>query len=226
MSQDHHQHTNHRLTLTWILKGIGSFALVAALLAFYGILFFGSPVEVVATRTSQADTKNGDGGVVKASSEAGMLGLAYNLPGVKGRLNLPQDVYADIFLGKIRMWNDPRIRAANKDLNLPAITIAVICRQDSSEATFAFTNHLATVSASWAAGPSTGKIIEWPHFVMLARGNEGVASKIKISEGSIGYIDYGFARRLGLQMAALAANDEQGVASAPVSGAAADAPKS
>ena len=61
---------------------------------------------------------------------------------------------------------------------------------------------------------------------MLARGNEGVASKIKISEGSIGYIEFAFARRLGLQMTALAANDEQGVAPAPVSGAAADARKS
>ncbi len=225
MSQDHHQLTNHRSTLTRILKGIGSFALVAALLAFYGVLFFGSPVDVVATHTSQADTKNGDDGIVKEPSEGGTIALAYNLPGVKGRLNLPHDVYADIFLGKIRMWNDPRIRAANKDLNLPAIMIAVICRQDPSEATFAFTNHLATVSASWAPGPGIGKIIEWPHFVMLARGNEGVASKIKISEGSIGYIEYGFARRLGLQMAALAANNEQGVAVAPVSGAAADAPK-
>ena len=120
--------TNHRLTLTRILKGIGSFALVAALLAFYGVLFFGSPVDVVATHTSQADTKNGDGGIVKVPGEAGTIALAYNLPGVKGRLNLPQDVYADIFLGKIRMWNDPRIRAANKNLNLPAIMIAVICR--------------------------------------------------------------------------------------------------
>ena len=229
MSQDHHQHANHRLTLTRILKGIGIFALLAALLAFYGILFFGSPVEVVATlatHTSQADNKNGDGGIVKVPSEAGMLGLAYNLPGIKGRLNLPRDVYADIFLGKIRMWNDPRIRAANKDLNLPAITIAVICRQDPSEATLAFTNHLATVSASWAAAPSTGKIIEWPHFVMLARGNEGVASKIKISEGSIGYLDYGFALRLGLQMAELENKAGQFVAPTPRSGATDDHRKS
>jgi phosphate transport system substrate-binding protein len=159
-----------------------------------------------------AEAKKAADYVTQVASATATVALVYNLPGLKGRINLPRDVYSDIFLGKIRTWNDPRIQAANKDLNLPAITIAVACRQDPSEATLAFTNHLAAISASWAAGPGTGPIIEWPHFVMLARGNEGVASRIKISEGSIGYIDYGFAHRLGLQMATLENNAVQIVA--------------
>ncbi len=171
-----------------------------------------------------AEVKKIDGGVVQVPSTAGMIVLAYNLPGVKGRLQLAQDVYVDIFLGKIKTWNDPRIRAANKDLNLPAINIAVVARQDSSGTTYAFTDHLAAVSKSWSEGPGVGKVIQWPQIVMLARGNEGVASKIKISEGSIGYIEYGFALRLGLQMAALENKAGQFVAPAPLSGTAALSP--
>ena len=72
-----------------------------------------------------------------------MVVLAYNLPGVTGELNLPQDVYVDIFMGRIRTWDDPRIRAANPGLSLPPRNIAVVGRQDSSGTTFAFTSHLA-----------------------------------------------------------------------------------
>ena len=172
-------------------------------------------------RLSQTDAKKIDGGVVQVPSTAGIIVLAYNLPGVRGRLKLPQDVYVDIFLGKIQTWNDPRIRAANTELNLPAINIAVVGRQDLSGTTYAFTDHLAAVSKSWSAGPGVGKLIEWPHGVMLARGNEGVASKIKISQGAIGYIEYGFALHLGLQMAVLENKAGQFVAPTPLSGAAA-----
>ena len=168
-----------------------------------------------------ADAKKIDGGVVQVPSTAGMIVLAYNLPGVKGRLKLPQDVYVDIFLGKIQTWNDPRIRAANKDLNLPAINIAVVARQDSSGTTYAFTEHLAAVNNSWSKGPGVGKLVQWPNVTMLARGNEGIASKIKISQGAIGYIEYGFALRLGLQMAVLENKAGQFVPPTPLSGAAA-----
>jgi len=171
-----------------------------------------------------AEAKKIDGGVVQVPSTAGMIVLAYNLPGVKGRLKLPQDVYVDIFLGKIKSWDDPRIRAANKELNLPAITIAVVARQDSSGTTFAFTNHLAAVSKSWSEGPGVGKVIQWPNVAMLARGNEGIASKIKISDGAIGYLEYGFALRLGLQTAVLENKAGQFVAPTPLAGAAALTP--
>ena len=143
-------------------------------------------------------------GVIQTPATAGLIVLAYNLPEAKGELKLPQDVYVDIFLGRIRSWNDPRIKAANPGLSLPAKDIAIIGRQDSSGTTFAFTSHLAAISKTWKEhGPGVGKIVAWPQETMIARGNEGVASRIKISDGSIGYVEYGFARRLDLKVATL-----------------------
>lgn len=161
-------------------------------------------------------------GAIQVPATAGMVILAYNLPGVSGQLKLPQDVYVDIFMGRIRTWDDPRIRAANPGLSLPSTNIAVIVRQDSSGTTFAFTNHLAAVSKQWtSAGLGVGKLIEWPQVAMIARGNEGVASRIKISEGSIGYVEAGFARRLRLSFALLQNKYGQFVAPTEESGTAA-----
>jgi phosphate transport system substrate-binding protein len=143
-------------------------------------------------------------GAIMLPVTAGMIALAYNIQGVNSELKLPRDVYVDIFTGKIRRWNDPRIQAANPGIALPRHDIAVVVRQDSSGTTAAFTNHLAAISPAWrAAGMGVGKFIEWPSVVLPASGNEGVAARIRLSEGSIGYVEYWFAKRLGLQMAAL-----------------------
>jgi phosphate transport system substrate-binding protein len=143
-------------------------------------------------------------GVKLIPMTAGIVVLAYNLPGFEGELRLPRDVYADIFLGKIWRWDDPRIAAANPNLELPAKLIQVVARRDSSGTTFAFTKHLSTISRAWREeGPGTGKQIDWPGGAMTGKGNEGVAQKVKISQGSIGYMEYGFARRLGLPLAML-----------------------
>ncbi|MGO9392160.1 phosphate ABC transporter substrate-binding protein PstS [Rhodoblastus sp.] len=143
-------------------------------------------------------------GAIPVPVTAGMIALAYNLPGITDVLKLPRDVYADIFTGRIRVWNDPRIVAANKGLHLPASDIAVVIRQDSSGTASAFTRHLVAIGSSWQAnGAGDGFAIDWATAAMLAKGNEGVAQKIKISEGSIGFVEYGFAKRLGLSMATL-----------------------
>jgi phosphate transport system substrate-binding protein len=134
---------------------------------------------------------------------AGIVVLAYNVPGLGGPLRLARDVYVDIFGGRIKTWNDPRIRATNPGLNLPNRNIAVVARQDSSGTTFAFTNHLSAISVAWRdRGPGVGNLVDWQE-AMLARGNEGVAARIKVSQNSIGYVEYHFARRLGLAMAHL-----------------------
>jgi phosphate transport system substrate-binding protein len=140
-------------------------------------------------------------GALLVPGAAGMVALAYNLPRLGGPLRLPRDVYADILLGKIKRWDDPRLKQANPGLALPDRTIALVARLDRSGTTFALTSHLSAISDAWKAERGTGTAIEWPHSAMLARGNEGVASRIKISEGSIGYVEYGFARRLGLALA-------------------------
>jgi phosphate transport system substrate-binding protein len=143
-------------------------------------------------------------GAVMIASTAGMVVLAYNVPGLKGELKLPRDVYPGILSGQIPRWDDPRIQSANPGVSLPHRNIVIVARQDSSGTTFALTNHLAASSLAWREqGVGVGKLVEWPAGAMLASGNEGVAARIKISEGSIGYVEYGFAKRLGLPMAVL-----------------------
>jgi phosphate transport system substrate-binding protein len=123
--------------------------------------------------------------------------------GLTKPLRLARDVYVDIFSRQIRTWNDPRIRATNPDVDLPNRNITIVARQDSSGTTFAFTNHLAAISESWRdRGPGVSNLVDW-RGAMLARGNEGVAGRIKVSADSIGYVEYHFAKRLGLPMARL-----------------------
>jgi phosphate transport system substrate-binding protein len=114
-------------------------------------------------------------GAVLLPMTAGSVVLAYNLDGVD-ELKLPRDVYADIFLGKVNKWNDPRIVAANPGTSLPDEDITVVHRADSSGTTFVFTKHLSTISPAWKNGPGTGKSIEWPAGVGAAK-NDGVAAQ-------------------------------------------------
>ncbi|MGY6278081.1 phosphate ABC transporter substrate-binding protein PstS [Methylomonas sp. MgM2] len=141
-------------------------------------------------------------GAVLVPATAGIIVLAYHIENLNGPLRLPRDVYEDIFAGNITRWNDERIRSANPGLNLPNQDITIVARQDGSGTTFAFTNHLSAISDTWRdRGPGVGKLIDWPGNAMTVKGNEGVASRIKVSEGSIGYIEYGFAKRLQLPIA-------------------------
>ncbi|NEV64599.1 phosphate ABC transporter substrate-binding protein PstS [Thiorhodococcus minor] len=163
--------------------------------------FLAGTVDIGATdaplRPDEADKVGGP--YLQLPVTAGMIAIAYNLPGVSGPLNLPRDVYVDIFRGTLDRWDDPRLAAANPGVALPHKLIQVVARQDSSGTTFAFTNHLAGISDQWGAG--VGKLIDWPGGTMVARGNEGVAGRIKITEGSIGYVEAGFAQRLHLPLA-------------------------
>ncbi|MBV9631375.1 MAG: phosphate ABC transporter substrate-binding protein PstS [Xanthobacteraceae bacterium] len=135
---------------------------------------------------------------------AGMIAIAYNIPGVNTEIKLPRDVCVDIFTRKIRRWDDPRIVAANPGIAFPHRDIALVVRQDSSGTNAAFTSHLAAIGPAWrAAGMGVGKLIDWPAGILPASGNEGVAARIRLSEGSIGYVEYWFAQRLALKMAAM-----------------------
>ena len=155
------------------------------------------------TAMSDEEIRSAKDGAKLIPVTAGMVVLAYNLPGARGTLRLSREVYADIFLGRIRKWNDARLTALNPDLRLPDRTIITVARQDSSGTTFAFTNHLSAISPAWKAGPGAGKVAGWPGGSMLQRGNEGVAQRIKLSDGAIGYVEYSYAKRLGLAAAAL-----------------------
>jgi len=110
----------------------------------------------------------------------------------KNRLKLTPEVLADIYLGKIRMWNDRRIRAINSDLSLPDEEIVVVHRADGSGTTYIFTTYLSKVSKEWKENLGASKEIRWPTGVG-GKGNPGVAGLVKRVEGSIGYVEYAYA---------------------------------
>ena len=116
-----------------------------------------------------------------------------NIPGVEaGQVKLDGTTLADIFLGKITMWNDPRIAAMNAGVNLPSKKITVVHRSDGSGTSFNFTNYLSKVSTDWAAKVKFGTAVEWPTGVG-GKGNEGVSQYVKQIVGSIGYVEYAYA---------------------------------
>jgi phosphate transport system substrate-binding protein len=168
--------------------------------------FLAEAVDFGASDTAMNDEQiaNAKNGAVLVPMTAGEIVLAYNLPGLNGDLKLSRELYLAILSGKVAKWNDPRIQAVNPGLHLPDREIILVTRQDSSGTTFALTNHLSAVSPEWRdRGPGVGKVVVWPENAMRVRGNEGVATRIKHSVGSIGYIEYGFAKHLGMSVAHL-----------------------
>lgn len=116
-----------------------------------------------------------------------------NLPGVApGQLKLTGPVLADIFLGKIKRWNDPVIAGLNPGLALPDQAITVVHRSDGSGTTFIFTNYLSKVSPEWKGKVGEEASVSWPVGVG-GKGNEGVASYVRQIKGSIGYVEYAYA---------------------------------
>jgi phosphate transport system substrate-binding protein len=167
--------------------------------------FITGSVDFAGTDAPLSDDELGkvENGALQIPSTAGMIVLAYQLSGFSGELRLPRDLYPEILAGNVTHWDDPRLQAANPDAKLPHRTISVVARLDSSGTTYALTRHLGAISDNWReSGPGVGKLVSWER-AMLGRGNEGVAQKIKISDGVIGYVEYGFAARLGLPMATL-----------------------
>ena len=116
-----------------------------------------------------------------------------NIPGVQpGQVKLSGAVLADIFLGKIKKWNEAPIAALNKGVKLPDAAITVVHRSDGSGTTFIFTNYLSKVSPDWKAKVGEEASVSWPAGVG-GKGNEGVASYVKQINGSIGYVEYAYA---------------------------------
>ena len=140
-------------------------------------------------------------GVVLLPMTAGSVVLAYNLPGVRN-LKLSRQAYSDIFLGKIKAWNDPQIVKSNPGVSLPNTPITVVHRSDGSGTTAVFTKHLSAISPQWRSGPGEGKSVQWPVGVG-AKGNEGVTAQIQQTPGAIGYTEYSYAKTNNLTTALL-----------------------
>jgi len=132
-------------------------------------------------------------GAVHIPETIGSVVAAYNLPGIPDKgLKLTGEVLADIFLGKITKWNDPKIQSLNTDKTLPGDDIVVVHRSDGSGTTFVWTDYLSSASPAWKDQLGKGKSVEWPVGIG-APGNEGVANAIKGTPNTIGYIELSYA---------------------------------
>ena len=148
-------------------------------------------------------------GLIQFPAIIGGVVPVYNIKGVdSGRLRLTGDVLAKIYLGQIRVWNDPAIAAINPGVALPAEAITVVARSDGSGTTFIFVNYLSKVSAEWKMSVGEGTSVKWPTGVG-GKGNEGVASYVSRLNGSIGYVEYAYAKQNKLAVAQMQNRDRQ-----------------
>ena len=122
----------------------------------------------------------------------GAITVSYNLPGVKTGLKLDGTTIADIFLGKVKTWDDAEIKALNPGVTLPSTAITVIHRSDSSGTTAGFTGFLAAVDPEFKSKVGEGKEVQWPTGTG-AKGNAGVAGAVKQTVGAVGYVEQAYA---------------------------------
>jgi phosphate transport system substrate-binding protein len=130
--------------------------------------------------------------VVHVPITAGAVVISYNLPDLKDTLKLTPAIISDIFMGKIKKWNDAKIAAVNKGVKLPSTEIVVAHRSDGSGTTNIFTTYLSKVSAEWEKEVGKGSSVNWKAG-LGSKGNEGVSGLIKQTPGAIGYIELAYA---------------------------------
>jgi len=130
---------------------------------------------------------------------AGAVVVTYNLPG-SPVLKLDGSVVADLFLGKITSWNDPKIAALNPGLKLPGTDVVVVHRSDGSGTSYIFTDFLSNVSKGWESKVGRNTSVKW-QTGLGAKGNEGVAGQVKQLPGTIGYVELAYAHQNKLPVA-------------------------
>lgn len=173
---------------------------------------------------SEADEKKAPKKILHVPTTIGAVVVAYNLPGMSAKLKLDGALIADLFLGQVTKWNDPRIAALNEGVTLPDLAVTVVNRSDGSGTTAVFTDYLAAVSAEWKSRVGAGKAVKWP-VGLGAKGNEGVTGQVKITPGAIGYIELAYATQNGMSSAAIKNRAGQFIEASSASGTAAAAGK-
>ncbi len=119
----------------------------------------------------------------------------YNLKSIaSGQIKFTGELLADIYLGKVKKWNDPTIVALNQDLKLPNESISVVHRSDGSGTTFIWVNYLSKMSPEWKQKVGEGTSVQWPVGVG-GKGNEGVSAYVQQINGAIGYVEYAYAKQ-------------------------------
>lgn len=126
--------------------------------------------------------------VIHIPTVLGAVVPVYNIPGVTGNLNLAPDVIADIYLGKITKWNDPRLAKDNPGVKFPSTAILPVYRSDGSGTTYIFTDFLSKVSPDFAKKIGKSTSVKWPVGIGQ-KGNEGVAGMVRQSPSSFGYVE-------------------------------------
>ena len=149
-------------------------------------------------------------GLIQFPTVVGGVVPVVHLPGAD-RIVLDGRTLAAVFLGKIGRWNDPAIRALNPGANLPGLPILIVHRSDASGTSFVFTTYLSRVSGEWRNKVGAATSVDWP-IGMGAKGNEGVAVSIMRAAGSIGYVEFAYARQNRLSQTSLIDKDGKPVA--------------
>jgi phosphate transport system substrate-binding protein len=139
-----------------------------------------------------ADTSKMKGAVLQFPVAFGAITVSYNLPGVKSGIKLDGPTIGKIYMGKVKTWNDPAIKALNPGLSLPSTSITVVHRSDSSGTTAGFTTFLSDADPAWKSSVGDGKDVKWPTGTGAAK-NSGVAAAVKQTPGAIGYVEQAYA---------------------------------
>lgn len=138
------------------------------------------------------DLKSAPGEILHIPTVLGAVVITYNLASLSTPLRFSPDVVADIFLGKVTKWNDPRIAADNPGVSLPAANITVVHRSDGSGTSAVFTDYLSKVSAEWKDKVGAGTSPSWPTGIG-GKGNEGVTGQVKNTPNTLGYVELAYA---------------------------------
>jgi len=151
-------------------------------------------------------------GLVQFPMVMGGIVPVINLEGIKpGEIVIDGPTLAKIFLGEVTKWDDAALKKLNPGVKLPSSAIAVVHRSDGSGTTFNFTDYLSKVSPEWKEKVGTEKAVEWPVGIG-AKGNEGVANNVRNTKGSIGYVEYAYAKQNKLTYADMMNKDGKKVA--------------
>ncbi|MFN9451800.1 MAG: phosphate ABC transporter substrate-binding protein PstS [Rubrivivax sp.] len=169
-------------------------------------------VDFGATDMPLKDDELAKDGLVQFPTVIGGVVPVVNIRGIApGQIKLTGELLGDIYLGKIKKWNDPALVAINQGVPLPDASIAVVRRADGSGTTFIFTNYLSKVNAEWKAKVGEGTAVEWPTGAG-GKGNEGVAAFVQRLPNSIGYVEYAYVKQNKMNFTQMRNKDGQFVA--------------
>ena len=162
--------------------------------------------------TDEELAKSKNGAILHIPMTIGSVAMSYNLPSVPAdkHIKLTGPLVADIFLGKVKKWNDPALTQLNPGITLPDAAITVVHRSDGSGTTAIFTKYLTTVSPEWSSKVGSSTTVNWPTGVG-GKGNEGVAGAVKSTQNALGYVELAYVLENNMQYGSVKSKDGEDV---------------